>query len=411
MQKPAELFADFKLTDQQQEIINIAGKVGREKIAPRAAKIDRDACNPLESYADLRECGIHIMCVPERFGGLGHDYTTYLMVASELGRHCGATALSFNMHASTTLWIGSLLDDLDLRDDQREELEKCRATHYRRIVADGALYAQTFSEGNMAASGKIPFGTSAKQVDGGWLLNGRKIFASLSGAATHYGILCTEDKPNLSQADTMYIAVPADTEGFTISGDWDPLGMRGTVSRNLLMQDVFVSHDAQMMPRGTYQLAAKHIPHMFLTLCGTYVGVAQGAYDFTLQYLRGEIPGLKGPPARQHPAKQYAVAEMFIKLEQIRALFTRTIQEAQVKPSKPSRLRAYATQYTVMEGAVDICRLAIRTCGGRAMLKTFPLERMYRDARCGSLMFPWTAEVCLDRLGRETLYEKGETDE
>jgi len=64
-----------------------------------------------------------------------------------------------------------------------------------------------------------------------------------------------------------------------------------------------------------------------------------------------------------------------------------------------------------MEGVVDICRLAIRTCGGRSMLKSLPLERMYRDARCGSLMFPWSAEICLERLGREALYRPGESDD
>ena len=410
MKEAADLFSDLKLSDSQKKIINTAGKVGRDKIAPRAAQIDREACNPLENYDDLRESGIHRMCVPKRFGGLGHDYATYMMVSSELGRHCGATALSFNMHASTTLWIGDMLDGLDLSPEQQAEMESLRTLHYKRIVEDGALYAQTFSEGNLAAAGKSPFGTTAKKVEGGWLLNGRKIFASLSGAATHYGILCTEEKPELSALDTMYIAVPTDSSGFSISGEWDPLGMRGTVSRNLLMKDVFVPDNAQLMPRGTYHLAAKNIPHMFMTLSATYVGIAQGAYDFTVQYLRGENPDAQGSKTRQHPAKQYAVAEMFIKLEQIRALFIRSIHEIKVNPGKSARLRAYTSQYTTMEGAVDICRLAIRTCGGRSMLKTFPLERMYRDARCGSLMFPWTAEACLDRLGRETLYEKGERD-
>ncbi|MFX8422193.1 acyl-CoA dehydrogenase family protein, partial [Acinetobacter baumannii] len=71
---------------------------------------------------------------------------------------------------------------------------------------------------------------------------------------------------------------------------------------------------------------------------------------------------------------------------------------------------AYATQYTVMEFANDICRLAIRTCGGHSMLKSLPLERLYRDSRCGALMLPWTAEICMERVGRESLYEAGETD-
>ena len=60
-----------------------------------------------------------------------------------------------------------------------------------------------------------------------------------------------------------------------------------------------------------------------------------------------------------------------------------------------------------MESANDLAQLALRTCGGRSMLKNLPLERLYRDSRCGSVMMPWTAEICLDRIGRESLYEAG----
>ena len=79
--------------------------------------------------------------------------------------------------------------------------------------------------------------------------------------------------------------------------------------------------------------------------------------------------------------------------------------------TKEQVLRAYAAQHTVMENANALAAKAIRTCGGQSMLKSLPLERIYRDSRCGSLMLPWTAEICIDRLGRETLYELGEKDE
>ena len=74
-------------------------------------------------------------------------------------------------------------------------------------------------------------------------------------------------------------------------------------------------------------------------------------------------------------------------------------------------LRALAAQYTVMEGANDLAQLALRTCGGRSLLKSLPLERLYRDSRCGSVMIPWTAETCLERIGRESLYEADEKDD
>ena len=188
--------------------------------------------------------------------------------------------------------------------------------------------------------------------------------------------------------------------------------MRGTVSRTLLLKDVFVPDNAQMMPRGIYYQAAARWPHMFSTLSPTYMGIALAAYEFTVRYLRGEIEGM-GPPVRRRkfPTKQITVAQMHIMLEQTRALFLRSFSEACIDPPKETRLRAYAAHYTTMENANQLCQLAIRTCGGQSMLKSLHLERLYRDSRCGSLMLPWTAELCLERIGREALYAPGEADD
>jgi len=297
--------------------------------------------------------------------------------------------------------------------EQRAQHREHQKVHFARVVKDGAIYAQPFSEGGAAAAGAQPFGTTAVKVEGGWKVNGKKIFASLSDAADFFGVLCTEKKPDadLSRRDTLYLAVPRTAPGLTVEGDWDPLGMRATVSRNLVFKDVFVPDDAALMPQGLYFQAASRWPHMFMTLAPTYMGIAQAAYDFTVAYLRGEIPGTGPVKRRQFATKQIAVAEMFIKLEQTRNLFLRAIEDAKVDPSKSTRLRAYAAQYTIMENAQDLARLAIRTCGGQSMLKSLPLERLYRDARCGALMLPWTAELCMDRIGREALYEPGEKDE
>jgi alkylation response protein AidB-like acyl-CoA dehydrogenase len=401
----------FPLTARQAQLLELASRLGRERFAPRAAQYDRDATFPFENYADMREAGLLALCVPERYGGGGADLLTYCIVAAEIGRHCGATALTYNMHVCSTLWTGALADALTMTAEQRAEHERCRTLHFARVVEEGKLYAQPFSEGSAAAAGKAPFGTLAAKVEGGWRVNGKKIFASLAGAADYYGVLCTEDKPDRSLRDTLYLAIPAEAPGFSIVGDWDPLGMRGTVSRTLLMQDVFVPDSAQLMPPGIYFQAASRWPHMFATLSPTYMGIAQAAYDFTVQYLRGEAPDTPPVKRRMYPTKQVAVAQMRIQLEQTRALFLRALSDAKVDPSKDERLRVYAAQYTIMENANELCRLAIRTCGGQSMLRSLPLERMYRDSRCGSLMLPWTAELCLDRIGREALYEADETDD
>ena len=93
------------------------------------------------------------------------------------------------------------------------------------------------------------------------------------------------------------------------------------------------------------------------------------------------------------------------------AVWFAAISEARPDPDKDSLMRAWVAQYTVMENANKLAQLAVRTCGGQSMLRSLPLERLYRDSRCGSLMLPWTAELCIDKLGKAALYEAGETDD
>ena len=274
------------LTAQQRELIELAATLGREKFAPRAATHDRDASFPFDNYQDLREAGLLKICVPKRLGGLGADFATYVMVAAEIGRHCGATALSWNMHVSSCMWSGFIADAMDMTPEQRADHEANRRIHHGNIVERGMVYSQPFSEGGAAAAGKAPWGTLAKPAtlrgEGGYVVSGKKIFASLAGAADFYGVLCTPDKPGATQRDSLYLAVPAGAQGVSVVGDWDPLGMRGTVSRTLLLDHVFVPHSARLMPEGLYWQSLNRFPHMFATLSPTYMGIAQAAYDFTV---------------------------------------------------------------------------------------------------------------------------------
>lgn len=404
----------WKLTEQQAALSTLARNLGQTAFAERASHYDRNATFPTENFRDLHAAGLLSVCVPEDQGGLGADLKTYMLMASEIGRYCGSTALTFNMHVSSCLWTGPLADGLVLDDVLREKLKQGRKLHYQRIVEQGAIYAQPFSEGGAAAAGKKAFGTQAIRERGGWRVTGKKIFASLSGHANYYGALCTEldsedDTP--SRKNTMYLAIPADADGVRVEGEWDPVGMRGTVSRTLIFDNVWVDESALLMPRGVYFHAAKQWPHMFMTLTPAYMGIAQAAYDFTVAYLRGEVPGTPPVKRRMYATKQLAVAQMRVTLEQTKALWFQSISEAAPNPSKDSVMRAWAAQHTVMENANDISQLAIRTCGGQSMLRSLHLERLYRDSRCGSLMLPWTAELCLDMLGKGALYEPGESDE
>src|SRR5215218_387993 len=207
--------AAFRLSDDETALAAKARAMGQAIFARRAAIHDRDASFPTENYRDLHKAGFLAICIPKGEGGLGAGYRAYSICAAEIGRYCGATALSWNMHVCSTLWSGPLADDLPMSREDRATHNARRGLHYRRIIADGAVYAQPFSEGGAAAAGTVAFGTEARPVEGGFVVNGKKIFASLSGAADYYGVLCTEraESATASRRNTLYLAIPADAPG------------------------------------------------------------------------------------------------------------------------------------------------------------------------------------------------------
>ena len=183
----------FRLSDAQADLIEQGARGSASACWRRAPQQhDRDATFPIENFRDMRGEGLLSICIPKADGGTGADFQTYCIAAAELGRYCGATALSWNMHVCSTLWSGPLADDLPMSPEDRAAHNARRGLHYRRIIDDGAIYAQPFSEGGAAAAGTVAFGTEARPVEGGFIVNGKKIFASLSGAADYYGVLCTE---------------------------------------------------------------------------------------------------------------------------------------------------------------------------------------------------------------------------
>ena len=305
------------------------------------------------------------------------------------------------MHNATMLWAGEVSDMLDFTAEERALHHARRAELFRGVVEDGTIHSQPFSEG-ISAGATSGVHTKAEPVDGGFRVTGRKIFASLSGAADRYNVTCQVP----GEPFIRLLSIPAEADGIEIVGDWDPLGMRGTVSRTLLFTDVFVPDDNEVLPPRGYDQAAQRFPFLFMSLAPSYLGLTQGILDFTRSYLRGEGPGQSpGQARRDLPQKQAGWAQMQIDYECSRALLYDVLDHTAIDPGEDLLASAWAAVFTVMENANKVATLAIRVCGGQSMLKSLPLERMYRDSRLGITMLPWSGEVCLDRLGKAKLYE------
>src|SRR5579864_8121671 len=258
---------------RQRELIALARNLARERFVQRADRHDRDASFPFDDYADLRSEGLLALCVPEAYGGLGADYETYCLVAEQLAQGNASTALTFNMHCLTMLMIGPIADAMAMPPAARERHEALRAVKFREVVEKGAFYGQPHSEpvehGETDTSlgvGGRRFGTTAQKVEGGYVVNGRKFFVSLGGCAPYYATPAIRlgEEPWIER--TLYLQIAKDTQGVSFSGDWDPMGMRATVSRDMLLENVFVPDDAEVLPPGLFRALYNAFPHLFLLL-------------------------------------------------------------------------------------------------------------------------------------------------
>src|SRR5262249_29147626 len=195
---------------------------------------------------------------------------------------------------------------------------------------------------------------------------------------------------------------PKGTRGVSFLGDWDPMGMRATVSRDMLLQKVFVADDAEVLPPGLFGAMYNAFPHLFLSFSATFLGLMQAAYDGALAYLTGRMPGAPISDT-EIAAKGHAIAEMLFSIESARALYYRAISEAEIDPPLDAIQRARAAHVTVQRTVVAVTQEAIRVCGGRAFLKRYPLERYARDARAAALMRPWTQEIAMQQAWEAVL--------
>jgi alkylation response protein AidB-like acyl-CoA dehydrogenase len=298
------------------------------------------------------------------------------------------------------LMMGVIADAMPMPERTRERHEKLRAEKFREVVQDGVYYGQPHSEpveqgqtDTALTMGGRRFGTTARKVDGGYVVNGRKFFVSLAGAAPYFATPAIRlgDEPWIER--TLYLKVPKDAPGVSFPGDWDPMGMRGTVSRDMVLKDVFVPDEGEVLPPGFFGAMYNTFPHLSpLTFSATFLGIMQASWDFTVSYLTGQIPGAPGLPT-EAATKGQAVAEMLFSLEAARALYYRAIAEAQVNAPVAAVQRARAAHVTVQRSVVTLTQEAIRVCGGRALLKRYPLERLARDARAGAVMRPWTQDI------------------
>jgi alkylation response protein AidB-like acyl-CoA dehydrogenase len=370
----------------------------RPRIAGRAADYDRTGEFPAEDFADLRAAGLFGVLVPARLGGLGGDYAEYARVAFELARGNGATALIFNMHASVTGALAGVPDEMARSLGVPEEFFAAR-DEILGAAANGAFYAVAMSERGVG-SRLSHVSTGYERVDGGFRIKGAKSFVSGAGYADSYLVAArsTVDSSVVSQ-----FLVPAG-DGVRVEPTWDSLGMRATASHDLHL-DVVVPTGALLGGvEGLTLLVAQLMPHwMVASYAAVYVGVAQSCVDEAVAHVTDRglamLPSVRARIGRADAAVAAA-----------RLVVDEAARRVSLAPGHPETNRwVWRAKFLAGTTAMDVAASMLEAAGTSASRRGHPLERLFRDARCGSLQ-PATSDVCADWLGIDVLGGDPESD-
>jgi alkylation response protein AidB-like acyl-CoA dehydrogenase len=360
------------LTDS--DIVALAAEMGRVAAEHDAAH-DRDATFVTEAYDAMHSAGYLRLAVPADLGGAGATMRQLVLAQHELGRHSGAAALSSTMHHYLTLVQG-----------WRRRRGAPDAEGVLIKVAEGLVMATSGGSDWVAPT------TVATEVEGGYLFSGRKVFCSQAPAADVVSTCAVLGEPGPG-ATVLHAGVPLSADGLSIVETWDTLGMRGTASHDLVLDEVFVPAEKIAGTRpygelvGPLLVAAIH----FAPLAGAaYLGVAAGACDQAVKLAK---PGAVRQVGEMRSRLRVALWALLASVDEIGA------DPAADEASLETVMLAKRHAVNEARAVVDI---ALEVAGGSAFFRGSPLERAYRDVR-GGPFHPLTPEATLELVGRRAL--------
>ena len=363
--------AGLDLAPRRRELIERVAALAAAKLAPRAAHYDRTATFPAEDFADLFAAGLLGAVIPEEDGGLGlgpqrGDAFTLWMITKHLAKADLSLARCWEGHANSLV----LIDALGSPEQRRQ--------WFAGVVERGEKWVAWSGEPQAPAPGeKQRFGTQVTPVAGGYEVSGSKVFATSAGGADWAVLLVNPAGPGGARhggsPETLLMLACrlADPSVTVDSSWWDPIGMRATVSHLVKFDRTFIPEANRIGEPGSYLRdgwQTAFIPHY----AASFLGAAEAAGDYALQYLRTQAKGAD-------PYVQHHVASMSINLDtahlwlrHVAALWDRGCrQEAQLAGSR--------ARYLVERLAEETVAHAIRACGARLLMRPSPVERIYRD--------------------------------
>ena len=400
---PIELTAR---TDAGARLVALAEDLSRE-LATRAAEHDRDGTFPFEAIDALKAAGFFTAPVPVELGGLGVSSAHDLVVAvSRLARGDASVAISVSMHLVAVLNMERRRQVAVAAGAEGRAL--AFASSLERIARDGVVLAAAISERGQDLTRP---GTRATRTASGWRIDGRKLFCTMSPAATDLYVAVTYvDGEGVDRY--AYAIVPTDAPGVVIEDDWDGLGMRASGSHSVSLQSVELVESGV---RGGFR-AGDPLPYIERNLASglfhaaASLGIAESADAIACRGLAGRINGDARP--------RMQVADSAVDLAAARGVLSRAAalidEHRAANPASDGSAgelhalfaEAQAAKVFVNEAAARVVDRALALSGGAGYVNGSALARAYRDVRAGSFMHPLGANRAYDYLGRAALGEE-----
>lgn len=354
----------FQLTEDQKMIKDLARDLAQKKFKPIAAEIDEEERFPAENIKDLAEAGILGCWLPEEYGGAGLDFLSFILANEEVAKVCGATSSIISTHCVSMTCLNLF--------GTKEQKEK-----YLPLMADGHLMGFALTEPN-AGSDASGMTTKAEKVDGGWVLNGAKMFISSAPANDFHIVIAVTGTNERGGKEFTAFIVDKDAPGFSVGKHIHKMGIRGAQTAEIVFEDCKVA-DSQVLGQvgKGMKVALASLDTGRICMGTQALGIAQGALDVTYQYVTERMQF--GKRLSQFQDVQFGLANLQTKVDAGRLLLWRA---AMLKDAgEPFGTEAAMGKLYNSDLAMEVTTECVQYHGGYGYSREYPVERMMRDAK------------------------------
>ncbi|MFA7330169.1 MAG: acyl-CoA dehydrogenase family protein [Candidatus Delongbacteria bacterium] len=376
----------YRLTVEEQLLVARAAALADEKIAPHAVRVDREGVFPSASLQALAEAGLFGLLVPVEHGGQGLRLRAAMAVLEELGQRCGSTAMVFLMHlCGSSCYVA---------EAARNPAGPFPAL-LREVAAGRHLSTLAWSEKGSRSHFWAPVGTARAEGDT-VVLDAVKSWVTTAGHADGYVATSTGAG---GEGIDLYL-VKAGDPGWTITGGWDGVGLRGNASNPMTLAGCRIPAERRMGPAGgALEIMLGVVLPVFQLGCAVIAtGLAEASIRLTTGHLTSSRLQHLDWALSDLPVLRARLAQMRIITDRARAHISVTLDSVE-EPTEATTLLVLESKASAADAARETTELAMLACGGAAFSRHLEVERCFRDCRAMSVMAP-TSDAIREFVGR-----------